>query len=769
MRATKLNMTESANDTSSLVRTERQPPHVPGNPPPVVRPDGFILRRFRWAKSYTRALLTIASPLNLRKGLHRVLRGEWHILSASVRNLVAQRLALGDSRKTSRTVVEYFQPVQHPVGAPLVSIVIPCVNHGAFVAEAVNSALAQTFKDLEIIVVEGGSTDDTTPAAVAAVAGPRVNVFFRDGGPFLPGDNRNFGISKARGRYICCLDADDRLTPTYVEKLLFLLEYRGYDVASSSMRHFGARTGSWVLPATPTLTNLMAENCALASAIFRKDLWLNVGGYFDFGRGQSHVAEDWDFWLRAAANGARFRNVPGETLFEYRTHASGSLSNAAGVRTLAEQRLDILERNRSALTPTAIEQSHLQAFRSLRADRLETPMSTAMLRETIVAAPQRTLVVALPFFIIGGGERLLSQIIGSLVQKGWRVIAFSTEYEGDAKGDSIGWFEQHISEVYALPRFLDAEDWRDFVMYIFASRRPDALLIVGSRFFYDLLPELVEKYPDMARLDLLFNAEGHVKKHLQYRHLFTNALCENRQVLTWLCGPGGWSETDICCIPSGIDTAIFQPTNRPDEMATRLGIGAEDVVVGWLGRISEEKSPEVFVELAVRCRDIENVHFVMAGGGRMTDHIKQQISRLPAGTRFHFLGLVDDVVAIYPLYDIYTLTSKIDGRPIAVMEAMASGCAVLASRTGGLPDLVPDGVAGLLAVPADAASFEAQLRHILADRPRLAGMRHAATETARHFSLKEMTANYGAALDRAVAKTQHRQRPDAGTSEELTG
>lgn len=754
-------------DTSVLAIENQKPPGASGSPLPALQIEGGRLQRFRRAKPLAQAAVAIASPLNLRKGLYRLLRGEWHILSASVRNLVAQRLALGARRQNYHSVVEYFQPEPPPPPAtPLVSIVIPCVNHGKFVAEAVDSALAQTFKDLEIIVVEGGSTDGTTPAAVAAVAGPRVKVFFRDGGPFLLGDNRNFGITEARGRYICCLDADDRLTPTYIEKLLFLLEYRGYDVASSTMRHFGARSGQWVLPAAPTLTQLMAGNCMLAGSITRKHIWQQVGGYFDTGLGVKLVAEDWDFWIRAAATGARLRNITGEALFEYRTQTGGvSLSTARGVRSIAEQRLDVLERNRLLLTPEAIERSRLQALRSLRADRLETPMLTAMSRETIAASPQRTLVVALPFFIIGGGERLLSQVIGSLVQKGWRVIAFSTEYEGDAKGDSIGWFEQHIGEVYALPRFLEAEDWHDFVMYIFASRRPDALLIVGSRFFYDLLPELVEKYPDMARLDLLFNAEGHVKKHLQYRHLFTNALCENRQVLAWLSGPGGWSETDIFCIPSGIDTAIFQPANRPEEIATRLGIGAEDVVVGWLGRISEEKSPEVFVELAARCRDIKNVHFVMAGGGRMMDRIKQQISRLPAGTRFHFLGLVDDVVATYPLYDVYTLTSKIDGRPIAVMEAMASGCAVLASRTGGLPDLVPDGVAGLLAVPADAKSFEAQLRHMLADRPRLAGMRRAATETARHFSLEEMTASYGAALDKAVAKAQHRQCIDTGFSD----
>ena len=101
------------------------------------------------------------------------------------------------------------------------------------------------------------------------------------------------------------------------------------------------------------------------------------------------------------------------------------------MRSLAEQRLDMLARNRSLLTPEAIERSRQQACRNLRPDRFETPMLTAMRR---AAASQRTLVVAIPYFVMGGAERLLSQVVGSLARAGWRVIVFSTEYEGEDQG-----------------------------------------------------------------------------------------------------------------------------------------------------------------------------------------------------------------------------------------------------------------------------------------------------------------------------------------------
>src|SRR5487761_1540684 len=115
---------------------------------------------------------------------------------------------------------------------PLVSIVIPCFNYGGFVEQAIRSALNQTFPDIEVIVVEGGSTDASTVAEVRRIESlglPRTQFHYRSG-RHLAGDNRNFGIALARGRYVCCLDADDLLDPIYIEVAVFLAEVFGYDL-----------------------------------------------------------------------------------------------------------------------------------------------------------------------------------------------------------------------------------------------------------------------------------------------------------------------------------------------------------------------------------------------------------------------------------------------------------------------------------------------------------------------------------------------------------
>jgi O-antigen biosynthesis protein len=697
-----------------------------------------------------RAGAALASLRNIGKGLRRIARGEIGLLFFSLRNLMAQRVAL--AQVAGPIGMESFEPLPDMPDVPLVSIVIPCFNDGALVGGAVASALAQTFTDIEVIVVDGGSTDGTTAAIVGALASPHVRPLLRRDGRHLPGDNRNYGIEAARGRYVCCLDSDDTLEPTYVEKALFLLEWRGFDVVGASLRMFGARSDCWRVPERPTFDDLLVGNVTVVCALFRRALWARAGGFSDTGTGSAHVAEDWDLWFRFAALGARFRNIADEPLLNYRVRPGCiSTSSQPGTPEIATQGLSIKRRHSALVTQEALALSRRQAARVLSPAHGCVAMRSAM-RRGADAARRPTLLLAIPFFPVGGAERLLSAVIGGLVAAGWRAIVISTEFDPPQAGDSLPWFAAHTAECYALPRFLPAEDWQDFLDYLLSSREPDALLIAGSRFLYDMLPRLAREYPAMARLDLLFNTEGHVAQHLQHRVHLTGALCENRTVQAWLQREAGWPEAALHCIPSGVDITHHSPGPRPAALAAELGIAPGHIVVGWSGRLSEEKSPETFVDLAARCADLLDVHFVMTGAGPMAKHVAARVAKLPSGARFHSRGLVDDIRDYYRLYDIFTLTSRLDGRPLAVMEAQANGCAVLAARVGGVPEIVRDGFTGWLANPADAADFERALRTMLADRAALAAMRQAAAALARtEFALATMATGYRAALTDAVA------------------
>ena len=234
---------------------------------------------------------------------------------------------------------------------PLISVVIPCVNYGQFVVEAVNSCLAQTYPNIEVIVVEGGSTDGTTRAVVAALSHPRVRTLFRSPKRTV-GDNRNFGVGVARGTFICCLDADDMLAPDYIEKAVFCLCDLGYDVAGSGVRTFGSMDARRNFLRDPGLRDFLRTNQLSTAAVFRRTVWERAGGFFDYDRANGFVHEDWNFWVRVSAMGARIMNINWEHLIRYRQHHFERLTGKSTILPLDQQVAMIRANNADVLPPS---------------------------------------------------------------------------------------------------------------------------------------------------------------------------------------------------------------------------------------------------------------------------------------------------------------------------------------------------------------------------------------------------------------------------------
>jgi hypothetical protein len=199
--------------------------------------------------------------------------------------------------------------------APRISVLLPCFNHGAFIAEAVESVRAQTFQDFEIVVVDDGSTEPTTVTAIDALAGPRVRVL-RTANRGLPAA-RNHAAAHAAGEFFCALDADDRLAPTWFEKAVGVLDARPeLSFVSHWLETFGDERWTWT-PERCDLPSLLARNAVNGAALVRREAFAEVGGYEESMR---EGCEDWDFWLRLVERGRHGYIVP-EVLFYYRRRA----------------------------------------------------------------------------------------------------------------------------------------------------------------------------------------------------------------------------------------------------------------------------------------------------------------------------------------------------------------------------------------------------------------------------------------------------------------
>ena len=196
---------------------------------------------------------------------------------------------------------------------PLVSIIMPCYNDGEYINEAVESALAQTYPNVEIIIVNDASTDPFTIEVLKSISHPRIAVY-HNAENLRPAGARNKGISLANGKYILPLDADDVIDESYVQKALDAIEH---DVSIGAVyckaELFGLQSGLFEL-SDYSIDNMLVDNCVFATALFLKDDWLEIGGYpEDFEAG----LEDYDFWLSILELGKGIYQIP-EVLFYYR-------------------------------------------------------------------------------------------------------------------------------------------------------------------------------------------------------------------------------------------------------------------------------------------------------------------------------------------------------------------------------------------------------------------------------------------------------------------
>lgn len=197
---------------------------------------------------------------------------------------------------------------------PRVSIVIPCYNHGQYVDEAVNSCLAQTYDDIEIIIVNDGSTDEATNTLLNNYSRPKTKVINKQNGGLA--EARNTGIAAATGKYILPLDADDKIAPTYIEKAVNVIENNDeIGIVYCLAEFFGAKQGLWPLKEYK-FPDILNSNRIFCTALFRKLDWEKVGGYK---KEMIYGLEDYEFWLSLIENGVGVYRIP-EVLFYYRQH-----------------------------------------------------------------------------------------------------------------------------------------------------------------------------------------------------------------------------------------------------------------------------------------------------------------------------------------------------------------------------------------------------------------------------------------------------------------
>ena len=184
---------------------------------------------------------------------------------------------------------------------------------------------------------------------------------------------------------------------------------------------------------------------------------------------------------------------------------------------------------------------------------------------------------------------------------------------------------------------------------------------------------------------------------------------------------------------------------RPDQVArvraaarSRLGIAPDDVVVGFLGRLAPQKAPDVALHVFRRLLDERpGTRVVLAGDGPDGERVRALIGELGIADRVLTLPVASGPDVI-PAFDLFLMTSRYEGFPYVLLEALAAGCAIVTTRVGGVVDCVVDGVNGAVVDSLDPEPIARSVLAILNEPDLLQRMRAEARARAALFSIDRM-------------------------------
>jgi len=191
---------------------------------------------------------------------------------------------------------------------PLVSVIIPAYNAELHIKRAIESVIKQTYKNIEIIIIDDGSTDRTADI-IKSLKDPRIIYFYQKSKG--QGAARNYGIVKSKGEYITFLDADDFYLPEKVEnQIKFLIDHPEYKIVYCELLHFYARNPSVFFKKKYTCSHGNVTKDLLEinfvknpnAVMVSKEVFNKVGLFNE----KRYFPEDWEMWLRISQTGFKF-------------------------------------------------------------------------------------------------------------------------------------------------------------------------------------------------------------------------------------------------------------------------------------------------------------------------------------------------------------------------------------------------------------------------------------------------------------------------------
>ena len=609
---------------------------------------------------------------------------------------------------------------------PKLSVIIPCYNLGQYVNQAVQSVLNQSFRDFEIIIVDDGSQDFETITVLDKISHPKIHLLRTKNQGLVTA--RNTGISKAKGVYICCLDADDYIENTYLEKSAFILDRDKEEkigFVTSWAQLFEGENRIWKTSEYDPV-GLAMNNIVSVASVFRKKAWEEVGGY---NINMKEGYEDWNFWISIVAYGYKWEVIQ-EPLFFYRVrnnsmitksrlkHANlyGQLmkNNRKFFHQHIAEILGLIEKKRTKKKSTKYFDLFVYGFRDLRSNGLKSfffrtlnylknrkSISDTKLsienwynrkkrensRQSYVKCldydpKQVTIVYIVPGTNISGGVAVVLQHANRLIERGYDVKILSQD-----RKSSLDWFPNQKALIIPFcEEFLFLLGEIDILVATSWTTAPFLETLSAKRKIYFVQSDERRFSPeDIHSVEIIDET---------YR-----IDCEYMTEAKWI---QGWLEKEYShnayYVPNGLDTEMFHKTEPLQPKGKKPRVLIEGSINVLFKGMDDAYS-------AIKDLDVE-IWIVSNNGtpkpGWRYDKFFENVS-------------INEMKNIYSSCDIFLKMSRIEGFFGPPMEAMACGCAVVVGKVTGYDEYIVDGYNALVVEQSDVEGAKKAVERLMND------------------------------------------------------
>lgn len=627
-----------------------------------------------------------------------------------------------------------------------VSIITPYYNTEAFFVETFVSLQAQSLQNWEWVIVDDGSSDIESVERLvkAAASDARVKVVRQENAG--PSAARNTAYRNSVGRYICLLDSDDLLEPTYLEKCVwFLCSNPNFAFCNSRSAIFGDQEFLYARGFECGKAHIQA-NVGPINSVIRRAAYQDCGGFVETIR-IGH--EDWDFWLAMAKVGHWGYTIP-EYMQWIRKRSSGRFEQIMKTGSVNDEFEKLMHRKYDGLEKNFPEPSrrHPTPY-----EAIETAVPVC---NPLAANPTgRRIMFIVPWMVTGGADRVNLDLIEGLTAKGHDVTVCAT-LATDHRWEHE--FSRFTPDIFVLPNFLHVSDYPRFLTYLIQSRQIDTVVITGSTLGYQFLPYLRAVSPDVAFVDMCHVEEphwlngGHPRFGVGYQAMLDLNITTTKNLAEWMegCGADG---ARIKVMYTGVRSAQSTIEDR-HRVRTELGIPVDMPIIVFAGRICEQKRPAMLAEILKSVRE-QGLTFraLVIGDGELKHQFEKSLGEYQLSDLVQMLGSVAHQrwLEILAASDILLMPSKYEGISIALLEALAAGVVPVVAKVGGQNEIVSP-VAGVLIPHSDTElqEYVEAIRRLLSDPSALQKMSNQCKAIATSkLSWEGMIDNFLAILDEA--------------------